>query len=323
LKVPPSEPPILGGESFAEGVFLSVRQVFSQARESGAPTVGAVIIEDPRGRWRDLLLGFPLEARIKSVLVYQSPSALDLAGRLSVGGALPFPPSTLRAVDASCAACREGRIAVRDPAVFEEMRRLGCIELRLQPEALWKRVVGLRGMLSLLQELAEALGKTPGLDALTMLLPRGLRRHEIRAAWMDLKTRPSWALEEMLEIDGEPKFSGTPTLKGRLAFLPEGEFAGLWTLDEELAGWEFVEIQASIEDGLIPSDGGSAEFLRLPAWLSLDLELPGTPGRELLEFWKQDEAGPQPWISNLRADGLAVVLALGRRVLVDGPVVPE
>ncbi len=324
MKTALSEPKIPGGENFAEGILRSVQHVFLQAQEEGAPAVDSVFIEDESGGWRDLLLASPLETRGCSVIVYRSAEALDFAGRLATGGAIPFPPSTLRAIDACRAANRSCEAPVSDPVAIREMLDRGWSLLSLQPESLWREVIGRRAMLWLLEELARGLGKIPGIHGLSILLPPDVSGREIREAWSCLEVRPSWAVEEMLAIGGQPGLEGRFSIGGRLARLPEGDFPGRWRLSDEGGSlrWELEGLEARVASGLRPSDGGAGEILRLPSWLHLDLGTAGSPGRELLGFWKGEAESPQPWIPNLGPEGLSAVLALGRSILVDGPIVP-
>lgn len=324
MKTAPSEPKILGGENFAEEMLRSVQHVFLQAQVEGAPAVDSVFIEDKSEGWRDLALALPVESRWRSVILYQSAEALDFSGRLAIGGALPRPPSTLRAIDASWAASRGRKLRVSDPVALSELRNRGWSVLCLQPWVLWREALGFRAVISLLTELAGALENTPVVEGSSLLLPPDVDRGEIFEAWKGLKRRPPWALEKMLKINGEPCLKEGLSIGGRLASLPEGDFPGRWRLAEngESFRWELEGLEARLGSGLVPSDGGAGEILRLPSWLHLDLGTAGSPGRELLGFWKGEAESPQPWIPNLGPDGLSAVLALGRSILVDGPTVP-
>jgi len=329
LKTAPPESPVLGSDALPESILRPVEEVFARAQGMGAPPVEAVIVEDRDGNWSRLLLDLPLSRRRRTVLVFRSAGALNLAGRLSVGGALPFPPSSLRAGRAAEAASREvPGLPAMDPARLDEIRSRGWIPLLPEPLQAWRKILGARGMMELFGELADAVGIPAALDDSGFLyLPPEIPDSTIRDAFPRLPSRPIWACPEMLQIGGllESKAPVIELISAALGRLPEGDFPGsfrLWCSSKPLR-WELQGLPGSVADAVDPENPPDADILRLPSWLHLDLGTPGTPGMELLKLWGRLPRSFRLWIPNLRSDGLEAVLALKRSILVDGPVLPR
>lgn len=325
-----AEPKLIrGGAVFPEASLSPIEAVFRKAIERGAPRPEAVVIEDDKGSWRTLLLRLAPGERQGSVLVYQSAEALDFAGRLSIGGAMSFPPSTLKAESACRAAARNRYFFPVDPLVLGEVRNLGWSPIRLQPDSVWRRILGFRAMLGLLADLAAGLGCQPMIDSEPALYLPAEMVNDLGGAWTDLKERPAWARAEMISGGDRPspeeqdwgEFSGT------LGRLPQGDLPGRWFLDSEggRLHWRLEGLEATVIDGRDPEDpkAAEAELIRLPSWLHLDLAHQGSPGNELLSVWGAAMGRGELWIPNLRKDGIDAVLGLGRSVFIDGPVLPR
>ena len=326
MKTVPHEPLILGNELLPQHILGPVKEVFARAREMGAPPVRNIVVESEASAWKQILLGLALNHRRRTVLVFRSMEALELAGRLSIGGALPFPPSSIRALRASEAASTDHReTSGMDPARLAEILDSGWTSLHLEPAAAWRKILGTRGMMELLVELASVL-KLPVVidDGGNLLLPPEMTGESLREAFLGLSTLPRWADPEMLRTGQEQGMENSVRISAALGRLPEGDFPGSWnlSLSDNTTRWTLRGLSGEVSETSGPGAGKSTGILRLPSWLHLDLARPGSPGRELLELWNRKASTGLLWIPNLRPDGLEAVLALRRSVLVDGPVLP-
>jgi hypothetical protein len=173
----PSEPrPELG---------KSLLNVLRQAEEAGAPVPQWVAVEDETGDWIREVAAMSSSERARGVVAIGTVSAIEVAIRLGVGGALRLPPSTVHAIAAFEAAARAQPGFEVDPRLVDLAVSADdtSIVVSWDDRALWRCQLGDREMDSLMRDLAGELGVLPALFPGPALVVSGKTGDEIRATW--------------------------------------------------------------------------------------------------------------------------------------------
>jgi len=312
----------ISGEGVGSAVKTAVGRVFRRALEKGAPEPGRILIEDEKGRWIRRLRSLPLHERKKTVLVYFSPASLDPAGRMFVGGAMAAPPSLVETEKV----CRAVETARSRPSPIQDflLEDPGNVPTKvfLRPRNLMKRVLGLRGIMDLLSDLAANLDAAAVVDSSPALLVWDREKTEIRQAWEDA-ARPVWADQSHLGFDDDPDH-GPGIIEGMVAMLPDGRVFDLFSFQTRDGHWRFEGRKGTLPECHDPEKivDMPEEILRIPSWVACDLDRPASPGVCLLDESARaaEHSGKMLWISNIGQKQLAPLLALGTPVLIDGPV---
>jgi hypothetical protein len=330
-----------------------LERVFKQAVERGSPGSPAVVVEDPGAAWMQVLWGLTLEQRRAVVLAARTARALEVAARWSVGGAMLLPPSTAAmsaALHAAGAAVREASWLGDPVAAAEAAAEPGALRVRPVPGAVWGRVVGGRGTAHCLSALAAVLTRPALLDRGPSLLLLGIGWDEVRAAWSRVTERPVWAGADTITVAPAGKGAsghedeGVPVGSWPVAELPSGRVVGRWAfaaaaptakraarfvLDTE-TGWSASDGEGrseTVAESVDPAQlhGHEGGVVRVPGWLTSDLERPGTPGAVLVGRLASEAARDETtlWLPGLSAAGVAHALRLEGRLWVDGAGVPD
>ncbi len=240
---------------------------------------------------------------------------------------------------------------ISDPLILHDLADdPGVLRAAPSPPGVWRALVGERGTVENLAALAKVLGCLPLIDEGPSLLVSGTEANEVHRAWAGLRSRPIWAGPEALQVAVASERGvlpgSTACLPGTwvVAELPSGRPVARWTFaNGDLDPAEGRSIQYRDDTGWIArgGDGGPeairevvdpqdlvehpAGVVRVPGWLTLDLDREGSPGVVLVTALARmaDRRGTVLWIPGVTQKSLPLVLRLGGRVWVDGPAVPE
>lgn len=328
------------GEPPSGAVSQPLQLVLDRAIEQGAPRPGGLVFLDPKQKWRDTLCRLSLAERRGCIAVALDDHDLAHAVRWSIGGGVLLPVSLTR-VAAACYAAHEAcSIAswIGDPAVVAEMRlRADAVRLSLQPTEVWDVMVGQRGCLEILTDLALSLGQPALIESGPCLTLTGSTPAAVEAAWKNLGGRPLWAADRtFLSIQGGD-FEDNSNNQGAdgtghgwpVAQWPSGKLVARWRVEPHdlMRPWRLETSDGntlSVEPVSTRLDmaEATAPILRVGGNVAFDLDREGSPGAIAVEALAReaDRSGRTLWIPGVSRHAATVIRRWGVAVWVDGPV---
>ncbi len=238
-----------------EPLLRAVTSVFESAGSSGVSVPAALVIADDAGGRLDLLWSLSRSQRRRSVVVTGSDESLLDAVRLAVGGAAWLPCSSLAALEALEAAAGAGDVPGDGMSEADVLDLAACADrvsvVHLADAQFWHHQLGRGRMLSLLAELAGALGVLPAFVGWPALLVAGeVDWVEVAGAWRELADRRRQPLPDLLMFEavggreksadicrglvagsGDDRFASA-SVPAPVRELPGGRMVGRWWLDE-------------------------------------------------------------------------------------------
>lgn len=305
--------------------------------EGGFPPVELVFF-DREGRWFEALASLPRAERRRLVAVAETPERIETALRWSCGGAILLPPSLHRVRQAVAAAGGAGGSLpdhVEWPDVVDELGLTGLRRVDLFPRSCWERLHSHRERIEILAGLARALECCGVLTPGPSMVLNGGELEEIRAAWAALPSRPRWASDAHLAVDGDVLGKSAPESGAEwrpVSLWPEGAETGRWRVADdgdrlpwclEIPDGRRVEaLPVRTPEAVVEATGHVCRIVGIPG---SELALAGSPGSVLAEAVARtaEIRGCIAWIPNVPRSAMPIIRNWGIEVWVDGPAVGD